>query len=453
MRSTTLGNRADLPGSQPAIDVGADAVVLPDGRPIDLAPVATPAVGAARRWLGRVADELTCTVALIVSVLPRGVLALTIAAMPVTRDYARPSGASAQKGDRASWRLITARRPMRLNDARTMTDLRAVLPVSARVLDGSSLELNAAVAPLVDAVVPGYPAAVVAVRRAQAAWDEPALRRLEALSREFDAERRLAVADATLAAFRVAARSGAQRGSPDADDGGAAIPELAAREASRAVQRLMPFRGVAVFDRAGRLLYPQSDAGGAAGLADGLLHRQMAEKARLTAAERAPAAATRWQGRCEDGLLIPFRVLRHGPAGGQECEVWFARTPLPSEFAAMAPADVADDPDTARLIPAMRHMAERFAQIPTLHDVARHAHLSPFHFHRRFSEAMGVTPKHFLLDCQVEHAQRELLLARKPLAQVAQACGFSHQSHFTSRFKQATGLTPIQWRKRAERLA
>jgi AraC family transcriptional regulator len=30
---------------------------------------------------------------------------------------------------------------------------------------------------------------------------------------------------------------------------------------------------------------------------------------------------------------------------------------------------------------------------------------------------------------------------------IASSCGFAHQSHFTSRFKQATGLTPTRWRK------
>jgi AraC family transcriptional regulator len=36
------------------------------------------------------------------------------------------------------------------------------------------------------------------------------------------------------------------------------------------------------------------------------------------------------------------------------------------------------------------------------------------------------------------------------LAEIATACGFAHQSHFTSRFKQATGLTPTRWRRFAQ---
>ena len=74
-------------------------------------------------------------------------------------------------------------------------------------------------------------------------------------------------------------------------------------------------------------------------------------------------------------------------------------------------------------------------------------HLSPFHFHRRFTELLGITPKHFLLECQINQAKGELIKREKELADIATDCGFSHQSHFTSRFKQATGLTPTRWRR------
>ena len=33
--------------------------------------------------------------------------------------------------------------------------------------------------------------------------------------------------------------------------------------------------------------------------------------------------------------------------------------------------------------------------------------------------------------------------------QIAKDCGFAHQSHFTSRFKQAAGITPTRWRNKA----
>ena len=62
---------------------------------------------------------------------------------------------------------------------------------------------------------------------------------------------------------------------------------------------------------------------------------------------------------------------------------------------------------------------------------------------------MGLTPKHFMLECQIHDAKGELVSGEKELAKIASDCGFAHQSHFTSRFKQATGLTPTRWRRMA----
>jgi AraC family transcriptional regulator len=102
-----------------------------------------------------------------------------------------------------------------------------------------------------------------------------------------------------------------------------------------------------------------------------------------------------------------------------------------------------------RLLPTLKYMQQEFHKNPTLDDIARKAHLSPFHFHRRFTDLIGQTPKHFLLGCQIHEAKRGLVSRRRELTQIASDTGFAHQSHFTSRFKQATGLTPTRWRRLA----
>ena len=62
---------------------------------------------------------------------------------------------------------------------------------------------------------------------------------------------------------------------------------------------------------------------------------------------------------------------------------------------------------------------------------------------------LGLTPKHFLLEGQIHEAKLQLMARQKDLRKIATDCGFAHQSHFTSRFKQATGLTPTRWRRLA----
>jgi len=133
--------------------------------------------------------------------------------------------------------------------------------------------------------------------------------------------------------------------------------------------------------------------------------------------------------------------------------VFFCLQPDAWEWEAVRIADVQADPEMSRLIPAVKFMHDEFGRSPTLDEISAKAHLSPFHFHRRFTDLIGQTPKHFLLACQIHRAKELLVERKKELAEIAKECGFAHQSHFTSRFKQATGLTPTRWRRLAADLA
>lgn len=165
--------------------------------------------------------------------------------------------------------------------------------------------------------------------------------------------------------------------------------------------------------------------------------------------ERAAGKADRVSLPDSRGDLWNFRVkfYQEYPALAQTPVVFFNLVPEPREWAALTPGDFAADAELARMVPAIHFMFNEFHRVPTLQEISRTVHLSPFHFHRRFTELFGLTPKHFLLDCQIAVAKRELLARRKELSEIAAACGFAHQSHFTSRFKQATGLTPTRWRR------
>jgi AraC-like DNA-binding protein len=157
----------------------------------------------------------------------------------------------------------------------------------------------------------------------------------------------------------------------------------------------------------------------------------------------------------ERGDLWTFRVVTHKdyPALGGGSFVFFCLQPGRCDWSGVRASDFQADRELARLIPALKYMQQEFHHGPTLTDIARQVHLSPFHFHRQFTELLGLTPKHFLLECQIFEAKRQLVAREKNLARIAKDCGFAHQSHFTSRFKQATGLTPTRWRRLALGLA
>jgi len=95
-------------------------------------------------------------------------------------------------------------------------------------------------------------------------------------------------------------------------------------------------------------------------------------------------------------------------------------------------------------------MEEEFSRGPGLTEIARTVDLSPFHFHRRFTELLGLTPKQFMLNCPDLPGQGGTDRRAKRNWSISPKIAVSPtKSHFTSRFKQATGLTPTRWRRMA----
>ena len=98
---------------------------------------------------------------------------------------------------------------------------------------------------------------------------------------------------------------------------------------------------------------------------------------------------------------------------------------------------------------ALEAMRVRIEAPPSLEELAREAGLSPFHFQRMYRVSRGVTPAAEIEAMRVGEAKR-LIAAGVGLAEVAAACGFCHQSHFTRAFRAAVGTTPGAWRRATE---
>lgn len=80
-------------------------------------------------------------------------------------------------------------------------------------------------------------------------------------------------------------------------------------------------------------------------------------------------------------------------------------------------------------------------------DVADACNLSRGYFIRAFREATGMTPYQWLLNQRVDRARHLISTSNAPLAEVAVACGFADQSHFTRVFSAIAGRTPGTWRR------
>jgi AraC family transcriptional regulator len=92
-------------------------------------------------------------------------------------------------------------------------------------------------------------------------------------------------------------------------------------------------------------------------------------------------------------------------------------------------------------------MASRLAEPLPLADLAAVTGLSVSQFTRRFKAATGQTPHRYLVRLRVDAACRLLRAASLPIAQVATACGFSHQEHLTRVMRAQLGTTPAVLRR------
>jgi AraC family transcriptional regulator len=85
----------------------------------------------------------------------------------------------------------------------------------------------------------------------------------------------------------------------------------------------------------------------------------------------------------------------------------------------------------------------------SLRAAAAHARLSPGYFSRRFRQSFGVTFSRFVAARRVERARGLLVGGGGKLCEIALACGFSDQAHFTRTFGNLMGCTPGRWRRQA----
>jgi AraC family transcriptional regulator len=104
--------------------------------------------------------------------------------------------------------------------------------------------------------------------------------------------------------------------------------------------------------------------------------------------------------------------------------------------------------DHIRLRRVLDHIAANVEGDITLVDLAGIAGYSPFHFARKFTLAMGISPHRYISRIRLEHAMAELAAGKLPLAEIALNAQFSSQASFTRAFHRVTGMTPQAYRRR-----
>jgi AraC-like DNA-binding protein len=139
---------------------------------------------------------------------------------------------------------------------------------------------------------------------------------------------------------------------------------------------------------------------------------------------------------------------------------WYVstKTPLRDEddrilgtMGVMYPVDSPADREAYfhELAPVVAHIEENFRSDLSMEAMAEMARLSQTQFNFRFRQLLRMSPSEYMLKLRVEISQKLLNTTQKSIAEIAVEAGFYDQSHFTKRFRKATGMTPLAFRKQS----
>lgn len=95
---------------------------------------------------------------------------------------------------------------------------------------------------------------------------------------------------------------------------------------------------------------------------------------------------------------------------------------------------------------AIAYLKAHFQDQPSLSETAAAVHLSPFHFHRLFSEWAGTTPKRFLEYLTLQYARQCLKEGNQSVMNTALDAGLSGANRLHDLFVSLEGMTPAAWR-------
>ena len=98
---------------------------------------------------------------------------------------------------------------------------------------------------------------------------------------------------------------------------------------------------------------------------------------------------------------------------------------------------------------ALLYIHMHFRENPKLSQVAKIAHYNSSHFSATFHKELGTTYCDYLNMLKISYAKELLISTNLKILDICNECGFTSHSNFLRLFKENTGLSPLQFRKRA----
>ena len=107
-----------------------------------------------------------------------------------------------------------------------------------------------------------------------------------------------------------------------------------------------------------------------------------------------------------------------------------------------------EDPVSIRMRQFLEYIEENLDQDISLEEMAASAGVSKTEVLRCFHKTLQTTPYSYVMEVRLAKAADLLAQTGLSVGEIASRTGFNQQSYFGKRFKEKTGMTPLEYRKR-----
>jgi AraC-like DNA-binding protein len=142
-----------------------------------------------------------------------------------------------------------------------------------------------------------------------------------------------------------------------------------------------------------------------------------------------------------EALIRTHRLYERGACGLEASEALATLFQAVASRTGGAPGKRAPGKCARRNAIVVDYLRAHFDLSLSLQELAALVEMNPFVLLRQFQKKFGISPHEYLQIHRVNQAKLHIRLGER-LADVAQICGFTDQSHLTRQFKRRTGLTP-----------
>jgi PAS domain S-box-containing protein len=103
--------------------------------------------------------------------------------------------------------------------------------------------------------------------------------------------------------------------------------------------------------------------------------------------------------------------------------------------------------DYFRIAKVVQRIQSHFDEPLRVAELAAQAGFSAYQFEQRVRKIFNLTAGQFIQKVRMENAVRQLRETDAAIATIALECGYSDQSAFARQFRQATGMSPAEYRR------